>query len=250
MAKEYVQSDVDRRNFIKAIMATAVAATATGTSAALILKKGDAPSIAVPPPSLPEPPPAAVIADLSLAELRSQLAAAHAENTRLRVKLSSAEGQLELAGRMSADQDASNTASWQQQIDEANVRAATLGEEINVLQGLVELFDQLEGVDMVAVVGGGLAAVSGVLGGLVDEVPTVSEGIESGKQALNEFEDQLPQLKDGRLWLTNQLDVISLAYDGVERALQNTVESNRVILAHVERVVPRYPQMVTFWNRR
>ena len=29
MAKEYVQSDVDRRNFIKAIMATAVAATAT-----------------------------------------------------------------------------------------------------------------------------------------------------------------------------------------------------------------------------
>ncbi|MCA9967762.1 MAG: hypothetical protein KC423_26130, partial [Anaerolineales bacterium] len=78
---------VDRRGFLKAAVATAVAATATGGGAALLLNKAQSATTVLPTP-IPEPPAiqaaqTVLTAHNDAAELLARLTAAQADNMRL-----------------------------------------------------------------------------------------------------------------------------------------------------------------------
>lgn len=228
MSEEYVKEDINRRGFLKAAVVTAVAATVTGTTAGLLLKETGQALVTLPQPTLPETLPYTSGSSLNSVELQSQLAAFQAENTRLQVRLSASESQLELARRNPSAQNPAigqeNAAleAWRLQLDEANAQVAGLSEEVSVLQGLVSLYEQLDAVDLAAIAGGGLSAVAGILGDLAEEAPTVTEGIRAGQEALTEFEEQIPQVKEGRQWLATQINVIGQSYQAIEHALQNS----------------------------
>ncbi len=235
MSEEIVHADIDRRGFLKAAVATAAVASATGTGAALLLKEKDK-NIAIPPPSLPESLPPALTARTELVELRALLATTQADNSRLQVRVSALQSQLELARKAAAGNGSAidEGAMWQAQLEEANSSNANLIEEIGLLRGLVELYEQLDAADVAAVVGGGLAAVGGVLAGLVDEVPSVKEGVQAGKLALDEFEGQLPQLQEGKQWLAGQMESLSRLYKTTELALRNGVKAAGTFLHLLE----------------
>lgn len=230
MSEKQLDTDINRRGFLKAAVVTAVAATTAGSAAGLLLKeKGQAP-VALPPLVQNGPLPDVRGIGSETVELRSHLAAAQAENTRLQVRLSAAQSQLELSRKTDVGQDNTALEAWRLQLDEANVQVASLSDEVSGLQGLVNLYEQLEAVDLAAVAGSGLAAVSGVLGELAEDVPSVTEGIQAGQEALAEFEEQLPLLKEGHQWLTDRANLISQLYQATERALQQAVHSTGSLL--------------------
>lgn len=230
MPDKTMDTDVKRRSFLKAAVLTAAAATATGSAAGLLLKERSQPTGALPEPVQTSPLPTTPITGTEIAELRSQLAATQAENTRLQVRLSAAQSQLDLMHQSNSRQDNEALEPWRQQLEEANVQIASLSDEVSLLQGLVKLYEQLDAVDMTAVVGGGLAAVGGVLGELADDVPSVNEGIQAGQEALSEFEGQLPTLKEGRQWLDGRLEGISQSYRAIEQAVQIAVKTTGTFL--------------------
>lgn len=230
MPDKYMDTDTQRRSFLKAAVVTVAAATATGSAAGLLLKEKVQPPVSLPNPVQTNPLPSAPVTNPEAADLRSQLAAAQAENTRLQVRLSATESQLDLMRQAGSRQDNDAWESWQQQLDEANVQIASLSDEVTLLQGLVYLYEQLDAVDMAAVVGGGMAAVGGVLGEIADDVPSVNEGLQAGQEALSEFEGQLPYLKDGRQWLNGRIDGIGQSYQAIELAVQKAVKSTGTFL--------------------
>jgi hypothetical protein len=225
MSEKTIDTDFNRRGFLKAAVVTAAAATATGSAAGLLIKeKGQAP-VSLPKPVQIEPLPGVSGTSLEMTELRSQLAAAQAENSRLQIRLSTAQSQLDLMRKTDSAQDNVALEAWRLQLDEANVQVASLSDEVTILRGLVNLYEQLDAVDMATVVGGGLAAVGGVLGEIADDMPSVTEGIQAGQEALSEFEGQLPYLKEGRQWLSGRIELLSQSYQTIEQAVQKAVKT-------------------------
>jgi hypothetical protein len=235
MADEIVNQDIDRRGFLRAAAAAAVAAAAAGTGAALLMEqKQDGPTIISPPfESLPVP----FVADPApeFVTLRSQMAAVQAENFRLQTQLASAQGQLELISRTNEQQNGSQAEAWRLQLDDANTQVASLGGQVTLLAGLVSLYEQLDAVDITAVASEGVATVSGILTGVIEEVPSVTEGIQAGRDALDEFEDQIPSLEEGQRWLVEQVEVLNGYYAALEIALQNSVDVAGSFLQKLDR---------------
>jgi len=195
---DYEEQGLDRRGFLKAAALTAVAATATGTGAALLfdLEKASPPIIT----SVDALPPATTIqtavqpgADSS--ELMARLAAAQAENLQLKSQLGAVQRQLEASQNLTGANPADEAA--QIQLEEANAQISHLSGQVGVLGGLVALYEQLEGVDLGAAASNGIASVSGALDDLFQNVPSVEEGLLAGQQALAEFEAQVPLVDNG-----------------------------------------------------
>jgi len=224
MSEKYARDDVNRRGFLKAAIVAAAAAAATGSTAGLLLKGKSQPTAPSPPLPKVDPPLGVQIPNPDLTSLQAKLASTQAENNRLQIRLSSVQSQLELANNPASIQGPNDLEAWQLQLDEKNVQNASLLEEVSILRGLVELYEQVEAIDLAAVAGSGLAAVDGILGEMIDELPAVNEGIEAGHRALNEFEEQVPAIKEGRQWLTGQIGLISDSYQQIEIALANAVK--------------------------
>ncbi|MCI0397678.1 MAG: hypothetical protein L0332_13505 [Chloroflexi bacterium] len=230
MADEMIDQGITRRGFLKSVAATAAAATVAGTGAALLLEKVQQQGSVVIPPA-PASLPAvqsiqpAVNPGQQASDLLARLAAAQAENMQLKAQLDATQRQLAAVQPAGGSQNNPVADALQLQLDEANAEVGSLSNQIGVFSGLVALYEQLDGVDLAAVVGGGLASVGGVLGGLLDSVPSLTEGIQGGQQALNEFEAEIPLVDNGRRWLGEQLARVSVTYGAVEEALQNAVES-------------------------
>ena len=71
---------------------------------------------------------------------------------------------------------------------------------------------------------------------MLAEMPTLSESIQRGRQALENFESQVPVLDNGRLWLIDHLSKIEGYFQAVERLLAEAVEH-----------VGPFLQMLTDW---
>ena len=223
MANEIVKQDIDRRGFLLAAAAAAVAATAAGTGAALLIDQKQAGPITVSPPFDPLSVPVVANPSPEFVALRSQMAAVQAENFRLQTQWASATGQLELIGRSNEQQNGGQSQAWQLQLDEAHTQVATLGSQVTLLAGLVALHEQLDALDFSAVASEGVATVSSILTGVIEEVPAVTEGIQAGREALDDFEEQIPSLEEGQRWLIEQVEVLNGYYATLETALQNSV---------------------------
>lgn len=220
MATNMNDDNMNRRGFLKSVVATAALATAAGTGAALLLDKSKGTTITTLPTVPMYAPVQSVPAITNPAagnDALAQLAAVQAENMQLRAALDAAERRLSALGQTEGDNNAVLDI-MQAQLGEANTRT-------NVLGGLVALYEQLDAVEMEDVVAGGVAAVGGALGGLLERLPSVQEGLAAGQQALAEFEAHIPLMDNGRRWLSSHLEKISTFYQGVELVLREAVET-------------------------
>lgn len=229
MSQQAIESGMDRRTFLKAAAFSAVAASATGAGAAIIAEQKEA-SIPVHPPPIPESVETAVELSQDASELLARLASIKAENVRLQAQLQVTQEQLEAARSSQADPGRAATETLQGQLNEANTRIGALTDQVGLLGGLVALYEQLEDVDLGAVVDEGLATLGTAVDELAEMVPSVSEGLQAGQQALSDFEEQLPVLEEGRRWLANQLLLVTALYQALELALQNGLEATGAFL--------------------
>lgn len=230
---------MNRRGFLKAAALTAVAATATGTGAALLIDQGNQqPTITSvqAPPSLPNTAQTTIQTSQDSSELMSRLAAAQAENVRLQSELSAVQRQLEASQNALGSENNAVGEAYQGQLEEANSQIDLLAGQVGILGGLVALYEQLEGVDLGTVASNGIASVNGVLDELFQNVPSVEEGLLAGQQALSEFEAQVPLVDNGRRWLEGQIEIVNGYYAAVEEALSDAVE-----------IVGSFLQMLNQW---
>lgn len=216
---------VSRRGFLKAAAVTGAAAVVTGTGAATIMQQSaNAPltttvvSAPTALPAAPLPNPAYTTAN----EMLAKLAAAQAENVRLQAALDAATRQL--TGVSSDNQDSmAATEALNVQLGEAN-------NQIGILAGLVSLYEHLDSVDVETAVENGLTAVSGTINNILDDIPTLEEGLAMGELALAEVENHIPLLDNGRLWLDNHTEKLNTYFVAIENILAEVLESAGPIL--------------------
>jgi hypothetical protein len=223
----------DRRSFLSAALATVTVAAVTGGTAALLLDDEGAPATIVNKPIPPTLPALPAVQETDTSAMRARLTALETENIGLRNSLSTAQQQLTANQDVGAESQAGE--EWQQQYEEANTRAADLAGHLAAVQGLLALYEELEAVDLAGAASGGMAAVGGLLGDLIADVPLVTEGLSAGRAALEEFEEQLPLLEQGRYWLQGQISIIGSALEKAELILNNTVKAGGTFLQLVDR---------------
>jgi hypothetical protein len=222
MNEKRENENVSRRSFLKAATLTAVAATATGAGAALVNKQpAGRPVVPHITSSLPQ---AAIVPQTNVAasgpgtaDTWARLAESQAENVRLQAALAASERQAAAL----AQQAAGNGSATEQ----LTVELAEANQQVSLLAGLVALYEQFESVDVEAAVTGGMAAVSETITEWVEGIPTLDEGIELGRQALDDLENHIPLLENGRIWLDSQIDKVQLYYRAIELLLETAVET-------------------------
>ena len=224
MSAEDVSQPINRRGFLKAAASTAIVAAAAGAGAAVLLDGDKTTVTSVAPPVMPQAEvSSATVAD-EASDLFARLVKAQAENVRLKSELAASRRQLESARSALVNQDGAAAEAWQRQLEEANAELFSLGEQVNILNGLVGLYEQFEEIDLAAVTAGGIATVGGALAVLGQQAPLVNEGLQAGQVALAELEEQLPAVEEARGWLIEQTAILGRAYGTVEYALQEAVD--------------------------
>ncbi len=216
MSIDYDDQQVNRRSFLKGAAVTALAATAVGAGAAKLNQQSQTTAIEVVPQSVP--PVNTAVSNLveNPADALAQLAAAQAENMQLQAALTAAQQRIE-AMQQANTSTTSQTEALTIQLDDAN-------NQIGLLAGLIALYEQLDEVDLSVVLQNGMSAVSTTITDLIDDLPSLEEGLQVGETALNEFEAQIPLLQNGRSWLTDQSDKLELYFTVIEKLLEKTVE--------------------------
>lgn len=213
------EHEINRRGFLKVAVVTAVAATATGTGAALIKQANQSAtttitSAEVAAPAFTGPP---IVANTAVTENFAQLAAIQADNMRLQAALDAANRQL-----ASLQQHEANSLSANEAVQ---VELASANERVSVLAGLVALYEQLEGVDLDTALTNGMTAVSDSITGLLNDVPSLEESISAGTLALAGVETHLPVLANGRAWLDGHLGKLDGYFHQIELLLMDAVEA-------------------------
>jgi len=222
MGSQGSQDSVDRRGFLRAIAATAAAAAGVGSGAALLMRRGQQAPVTMTvegPPPLPAVSAAETAATASgeAAELLSRLASAQAENMRLRAELDAAQRRLDAVEAANGDAGQENELLQEE--------LAAVNNRVNVLAGLVALYDRLEEVDLVETVDESLGAFGEAISSLMASLPSLEGGIAVGQQALANLEAEIPLVKGGRTWLEGQLERLRLFYEASERVLEAAVET-------------------------
>jgi hypothetical protein len=224
----------DRRSFLGAALATVTVAAVAGGTAALLLEDDEAPSANVITQVAPEPPPTMnPVPESDNLALRGQLISLETENVNLKNTL--AETQRQLAAFQGTGAESLADEDWRRQYEEANTQATDLAGQLAIVQGLLALYEDLEAVDLADAASGGLAAVGGLLGDLIADVPLVTEGLSAGRTALEEFEEQLPLIEQGRYWLQGQISIVGSALEKAEQVLNNTLKAGGSFLQLLDR---------------
>ncbi|HZD11487.1 MAG TPA: hypothetical protein VE553_09105 [Candidatus Binatia bacterium] len=228
----HANDEMGRRSFLKALALSAIAATTVGGGAGYLSNKLREEPLLTTDMSVP-PPPASVTAAETVAtannevsDLLAQLASAQADNMRLRSELDAAQRRLSALETASGDTGEENQA--------LRTELAAASENVSVLAGLVALYEQLDDGALMQTVEGSLANFGQTLGGLLDEIPSVEEGLALGNQALDQFEARVPALADGRNWLESHMARLNAFYAAAESVLENVVESAGTFLQKLE----------------
>lgn len=229
----HTNDEMGRRGFLKALALTAAAATTVGGGAGYLSNKlRETPPVitadVAPPPAPPAVRAAETVATSNheVADLLAQLASAQADNMRLRSELDAAQRRLEGLEAASGDAGQENEA--------LRTELATVSEEVSLLAGLVALYEQLDDGALLDTVEGSLSNFGLALGGLLDEIPSVEEGLTLGNEALDQFEARLPALSEGRKWLETHMARLNAFYEAAEDVLENVAESAGTFLQKIE----------------
>lgn len=211
MSHIYPERQVNRRSFLKKAAATALAATAAGAGAAWLQPRRANTPLVIAPPAATTPAISINTANNQTPDLLTQLAALQAENSRLQADLEAARSSLD-AQQLAAGETNTAVQTMSVELDKANDR-------IGVLAGLVALYEQLDNVDVPALLADGVGAVSTAITDVVEDLPGLDEGIALGRQALAEMDGQIPLLENGRHWLTSQTSKMAQYFTAVEELL-------------------------------
>ncbi|MBP8000171.1 MAG: twin-arginine translocation signal domain-containing protein [Chloroflexi bacterium] len=217
MVDEMMDENISRRGFLKAMVATAAAATTVGVGAVWLKGKTQPVVTTMPVAAAPRVINPVVYDPTANSDLMAQLVAAQAENVRLQAALDAAARQINVINGADGN-NAAAIQNLQLELSNANDRAG-------VLAGLVALFDQLEGVDLSNLLQSGLTTVGEAVTDLVDDIPTLEEAITAGQMALQELENDVPLIENGRTWLEEQVNRLEGYYQGVESFLREAVEA-------------------------
>jgi hypothetical protein len=217
MRDEMIDENVSRRGFLKAVMATAAAATAVGAGAAWLKGKEALTVQTIPVASAPRITNPVAYDATGNSEIMAQLIAAQAENVRLQAALDASTRQV-MAINGADGNNAAAIQNLQLELNDATNRAG-------ILAGLVAMFEQLEGVDLSQLLENGLTTVGEAVTDLVDDIPTLEEAITAGRTALQELENDVPLIENGRTWLEEQTNRLETYYLGVEIFLREAVET-------------------------
>lgn len=213
MSDEMMDDGVSRRRFIQAVLATGAAATAVGTGAALINKKEAVPVVM---PSNPAPMINPLPSNADNSELMAQIVAIQADNVRLQSELDSASRRIQSMQGTDNDQNLV--------LDNLHLELSDANSQLSIFAGLVSLYEQLENVDLSALAQQGLTTVGDAVSELIDDIPTLEEGIDAGLDALAELEEQVPFLQVARDWIENKVARLGFMLQAVEDLLRNVVE--------------------------
>jgi hypothetical protein len=224
---------VSRRNFLRNLAISALAATTAGTGAAYLSRDWKSTSVsqplitqlpaaptavsAVPPVPAVQSAQTVVRAHNDASEILARLAESQAENMRLQATLEATKRELDA---LLVTNNSNRSAT-----EDLSIQLAGANDKIGVLGGLVALYEQLDDVDISDTVQLGMATVSGSISDLLEQTPSLSAGIELGQQALVEVEEHLPLLEDGRMWMDAQVNKLGAFYETVELVLQGVLES-------------------------
>ena len=217
MSAESLKPGINRRHFIKASIAATATVSVAGASAAILNDKKSPITTKPLLPPIQQPLQLPSNANHEVEELFSRLASVQADNVRLESQLSITKQQLDTKRSSISARERTETESLLDRLEEMNL-------QVGVLSGLVALYDQLEEIDLDDIFNSGLETVGGALDELVDSIPTVAEGLKMGQAALEELEQQIPLLEDGRDWLNDQIGSMDAYYGVVERSLRRIVE--------------------------
>jgi hypothetical protein len=220
----FVLARSERRRFLTAALATVTVAAVTGGAAAVLLDDDPQTGTSAASTILPSPSPSAPEATSDTSYLQARLAALEAENSALQSNLAAAQRQLASYTALGADESTVAEQDWKYQFEEASAQAADLSGRLGILEGLLAMYEELDAVDVAAAATAGVATLGGVLGGLIAELPTLAEGLQAGRQALEEFEEELPLVEQGRYWLEGQLASVQRALDTAESALDGALQ--------------------------
>lgn len=216
MSNDYDNQQVNRRSFLKGAAVTALAATAVGAGAAKLNQQSQTTTIDVASEPVQPVQTAVSLPPQDPTESLTQLASVQAENIQLQAALAAAEQQI--ATMRQADiTSTTQTEALTIKLDDAN-------QQVGLLAGLLALYEQLDEVDLSVVLENGLSTVSTTITDLIDDLPSLEEGLQLGESALNEFEAQIPLVQNGRFWLTNQSDKLDLYFTAIEKILEKTVD--------------------------
>lgn len=218
MSGRTTQTPINRRGFMKIVVATAVGATAVGAGGAVLKDKMSAADAVITTSSNPVPStfaPAAAT-PLPAVDRLSELAGIQAENLRLQSELDAALRRLDSAESSTSNQQNTNSALTTQ-LQESNL-------QVSVLAGLITLYEQLEATPLVGAVTNGLDVVGGKVTDFFDDIPTINEGLILGRDALTKFESDIPLLEAGRKWLITQTDKLSRFHAILESAIVLALE--------------------------
>lgn len=232
------QSITTRRGFLKAAAFTAAAATVAGGGTAMVVeelglgaKTSTAPLAAMESTSTALSPTAAqssapaverVISSSNANQLVADLASVTGEKVRLESELNAAQERIALL-ESSLTEAADARAKMQLSLDD-NIR------QVGVLGGLVALYEKLDDTDIGDFVSDGLNDVGASIAGLVDDIPTVQEGLAAGRAALDNLESEIPLVEGGRIWLLGNLARIQTLFATVMTMLEVAVDRAEPLL--------------------
>lgn len=210
---------ISRRGFIKGAAVSALAAAAIGAGQVALDKATDpaAVNLVTSAPIGPVAVTTAVPSSTgSVERLVADLANVQAENVRLQTALAAAQQQLEILQAGEHSQTIQSEA--------LTVELNSANERLGIMAGLLALYNQLDDVPLDVLFEHGITAVSEGLGSLLDEIPTLEQGLQQGEVALSTFEGQIPLLQNGRSWLNHHVDKLQVYFTAVEKLLEKTVD--------------------------
>lgn len=103
-------------------------------------------------------------------------------------------------------------------------RAGYLGDQLDNATGLINMFDDLEGIGLDDVVNTGIAAVANALGGAADVAQALREGVIVGRNNLNQLDQGLALLDGVLTGAENTVTRLSQLLQGLEDGLQQAGE--------------------------
>ena len=226
MSMEYDEQQVNRRGFLRGVAATALAATAAGAGAATLIKNAPLETtvaVVSKPAATSVQTPALSAAEVAVpahienpTEALSQIADLQADNLRLQAALTAAQQQIESL-QQSGSATTTQTEALTIELNDANHR-------LNLLTGLLALYEQLDEIEFNTIFENGVTAVSTAITDLIDDLPSLEAGLQAGEAALNTFEAQIPLVQNGRSWLQDQTAKLQLYFTAIEKILEKAVD--------------------------
>lgn len=232
------QSITTRRGFLKAAALTAAAASVAGGGTAILTKKlgfvdktpiaiatMDSAEIVLPitsSPQLTAPIIQKSVTSSNAGQLVSDLATVTGNNVRLESELNAAREKISLL-EQSLSEQTNRHSSTQFELDEQSKQVGLLG-------GLIALYEQLDQADIGDSVAHGLTEVEASISGLIDDIPSVQDGLAASRGILNTLESEIPLVEGGRIWLLAHVTQIQALFSAVLQMLENAVDSAEPLL--------------------